>query len=136
MLYNSSIIDTLYSIQAVVALLIILLLIIISFSTDKYTRVLASIILASMAILHYYTLSIISSVEKVLVYPLLVVEEKNGYSSTTIDIGQISIITLIWVWRKDIVNYVSKLVSLARNKIKTCINMVLKRKQKSLMENY
>ena len=101
------IIDPIYRIQEIIAILIITSIVIYVLFTNKFVKYLLTFLLASISILHYALLIIVSSLENVTILPLIIIEtNQQGYSTATIDLGQIALIALIVMWRTKLFKYV------------------------------
>jgi len=96
-------INPIYRIQEIIAILIIASIVIYILFTNKLAKYTLTVLLILMSILHYTLLLIISSLENITLLPLMLIETNiHGYSTITIDLGQIALIALIVMWRKKI----------------------------------
>ena len=99
-----------YNIQETLCIMIILFLIIGSiFEFKLWVKIVLSLIASLITILHYYILWMISIYESIAIYPFIVIEtNKLGYSSISIDFGQLMILTIILLWRDKLVPYIKE----------------------------
>ncbi len=96
-------IDPIYRVQEIIAILIIASIVIYILFTNKLVKYILTVLLILVSILHYILLAIISSLENVTILPLILIETNiHGYSTITIDLGQAALIALILMWRKKI----------------------------------
>ena len=96
-------IDPIYRVQEIIAILIIASIVIYILFTNKLVKYILTILLILVSILHYTLLAIISSLENIIILPLTLIETSiHGYSTITIDLGQAALIALIVMWRKKI----------------------------------
>ncbi len=96
-------IDPIYRVQEVIAILIIASIVIYILFTNKLVKYILTVLLILVSILHYILLAIISSLENITILPLILIETNiHGYSTITIDLGQAALIALILMWRKKI----------------------------------
>ena len=97
------IINPIYGIQEIIAILIIASIVIYILFTNKLVKYILTVLLILISILHYTLLAIISSLENITLLPLILIETNiHGYSTITIDLGQAALIALIVMWRKKI----------------------------------
>lgn len=90
-----------------VALLMFVLLVMISLLEMKgLTKLLLSIVLASLFITNYLVLLYISRYVDLAVYPLFVVESTSKGSTLYIDLGQVSALLAALIWRNSILKLV------------------------------
>ena len=96
-------IDPIYRVQEIIAILIIASIVIYILFTNKLVKYILTVLLILVSILHYILLAIISSLENITILPLILIETNiHGYSTITIDLGQAALIALIVMWRKKI----------------------------------
>jgi len=96
-------IDPIYRVQEIIAILIIASIVIYILFTNKLVKYILTVLLILVSILHYILLAIISSLENITLLPLILIETNiHGYSTITIDLGQAALIALIVMWRKKI----------------------------------
>ena len=96
-------IDPIYRVQEIIAILIIASIIIYILFTNKLIKYVLTVLLILVSILHYTLLAVISSLENITILPLILIETNiHGYSTITIDLGQAALIALIVMWRKKI----------------------------------
>ena len=96
-------IDPIYRVQEIIAILIIASIVIYILFTNKLVKYILTILLILVSILHYTLLAIISSLENIIILPLTLIETNiHGYSTITIGLGQEALIALIVMWRKKI----------------------------------
>jgi len=108
------IINPIYGIQEIIAILIIASIVIYILFTNKLVKYILTVLLILISILHYTLLAIISSLENITLLPLILIETNiHGYSTITIDLGQAALIALIVMWRKKIF----KTIEAIKNKI-------------------
>lgn len=111
-----SMISTIYFIQKLVAATIVISLILASINVDnRYLKTSSLIVLLALTVMHYCILFMISGFEKVFIYPFIVIEAINDFSSMSIDIGQITIITLLWMWRNRIKSSLTHFIRILRH---------------------
>ncbi len=90
-------------------MLLIIFLILISIIEIKFlTKILLSIFAGVIIVMHYYVMHVVASYEKILFLPFLILETSNGYSAISIDYGQLLILAIILMWRKELITYISK----------------------------
>ncbi len=101
---------TVYQLQEINAVLILVSIIIYVLMQNKITKYILSIILSTVIVLNYVIYYLVTSYEIIKLYPFIVMEiSHSGYSSISFDVGQIAIVALIMLWRKELRNILSKL---------------------------
>lgn len=104
-------IEPLYHVQETLCMLLIIFLILISIIEIKFlTKILLSIFAGAIIIMHYYVIHVVASYEKILFLPFLILETSNNYSAISIDYGQLLILVIILMWRKELVIHISKIL--------------------------
>jgi glucan phosphoethanolaminetransferase (alkaline phosphatase superfamily) len=97
-------IEPIYNIQETLCILIILFLVVASIIEIKlWSKILLSLFALAIAIIHYYLLHLVSAYEGVVLLPFIVIETgRNNYAALSIDYGQLLILFIILVWRKEL----------------------------------
>jgi len=104
-------IEPLYHVQETLCMLLIIFLILISIIEIKFlTKILLSIFAGAIIIMHYYVIHVVASYEKILFLPFLILETSNNYSAISIDYGQLLILVIILMWRKELVIHINKIL--------------------------
>ncbi len=94
-----SVLNPIYSLQEITAIILVVTIVIHVLFANKFTKYVISVLLLLLLILHYYILYRMSSLEEVTLYPFIVIESsKAGYSSMSIDMGQIIALILLYLW--------------------------------------
>ncbi len=103
-------IEPMYRVQEAIAALIVLAIIIYVLFTNRYVKYILTGLLLIITLLHYTLLAMAATLETLRILPLTIIEtNKLGYSTATIDIGQITIIALLIMWRKNLVTWMKTL---------------------------
>lgn len=97
------IIEPIYRVQEIIAILIIVSIIVYILFANKLIKYVLTVLLILISLLHYSLLVTISPLERIMVLPLILIETNvYGYSTITIDFGQVALIALIVMWRREI----------------------------------
>lgn len=97
------IIEPVYRVQEIIAFLIIVSIIVYILFANKLIKYILTLLLILISLLHYSLLVTISPLEKITILPLILIETNiYGYSTITIDFGQVALIALIVMWRRKI----------------------------------
>lgn len=97
------IIEPIYRVQEIIAILIIVSIIVYILFANKLIKYVLTVLLILISLLHYSLLVTISPLERIMVLPLILIETNvYGYSTITIDFGQVALIALIVMWRRKI----------------------------------
>lgn len=89
--------------QQLAGLLLLIILIVVSFFEVKgLVKWIISILLVSFIIVHYMITLYISQYVELRVYPLFIVESTVKGSAFYLDYGQLSFISILIAWRKEI----------------------------------
>lgn len=97
------IIEPIYRVQEIIAFLIIVSIIVYILYANKLIKYILTLLLILISLLHYSLLVTISPLEKITILPLILIETNiYGYSTITIDFGQVALIALIVMWRRKI----------------------------------
>ncbi|ADI32494.1 hypothetical protein [Staphylothermus hellenicus] len=100
---STRIIDPLYGYEKILCILLLVILIIISiFEMKRIIRIVVSIISAVTIVFHYYLLYLLSKFEIIKIQLFLVQEITSNGAAVTIDFGQIMLILIIYLWRREI----------------------------------
>jgi len=98
-----------YSIQEYICMLLILLLVVASiFEFNKLVKTILSIIALIITILHYHILYLLTSIEKYALYPFIIIESTKYGSTLSIDYGQLMILFIIFLWRRELWSLVKR----------------------------
>jgi hypothetical protein len=93
-----------YSIEEALCILLILLVIIVSIFEVKQLVKFTVTILSLITIgLHYYLLAALSAYESITFLPLFYIEASSKGSVLALDYGQIIVVGLIYLWRKQLI---------------------------------
>ncbi len=113
MLYNIPVqnIKPIYSIAETICILLIIVLVIISLFEMKnlYIKVITTMFSLLIVILHYYIYSELVTYEEIRIMPLAIIEATRNGSVIGIDYGQILLIFLAYIWRKQLISLVKTL---------------------------
>lgn len=103
-------VDPVYELSQILCILLLLLLVMGTLFDIKNTaKKLLTILVTLATMLHYYVLYRVSLYEYVFLYPLIVIEENTSeYSAVSPDLGQILVILLLVIWRKEIVRILKR----------------------------
>lgn len=85
-----------------IAVLLIAAAFIYALFDSKKMRLITSIILVLTGGLHYVVLFSISRYVDIIIYPLVVIERSNSGSVFYLDLGQLSVVLLLMLWRDKI----------------------------------
>lgn len=117
---STRIINPLYGYEKVLCILLLIILVIISISEMKRTtKIVVSIISAVTIIFHYYLFYLLSKFEIINIQLFLVREITSNGTAITIDFGQIIIILIIYLWRREIFR-------IAKHVINTLVKLIVK----------
>lgn len=107
-----TVINNIYLIEEMLCILLVMLLVIVSLfeSRNIYIRVSFTITGLLTLIMHYYVFWYMTRFENITLYPILVVETTSRGSSISIDFGQLILLGILIVWRKQIVKYFIKVL--------------------------
>ncbi len=105
-----TVINNIYLIEEMLCILLVMLLVIVSLfeSRNIYVRVFFTITSLLTVIMHYYVFWSLSRFENIILYPIVIVETTSKGSSISIDFGQLILLGILIVWRKQIINYFTK----------------------------
>ncbi|MGB9826958.1 hypothetical protein IMZ38_02305 [Thermosphaera chiliense] len=104
-----------YFLQEVSAVLLLAILAFILLAGVKgWRRYVVTWLSLVLIILHYTVISIISKYAKVTVLPLIVVEHDSYGGSLYVDYGQLAILTILIVWRREIYERIKKIANKLR----------------------
>ncbi|MEM0003780.1 MAG: hypothetical protein QXE10_00990 [Desulfurococcaceae archaeon] len=92
--------EDILSLSRLIAVLILILAFIYAlFETRRTPRLIISILLVLITLMHYIILLHVSSYVEIYFYPLVIVESTSNGSVFYVDFGQLSVILLIALWR-------------------------------------
>jgi glucan phosphoethanolaminetransferase (alkaline phosphatase superfamily) len=118
MFYNIPVqnIEPIYSIEETICVSLIIVIVIVSLFEMKklYVRILTTIFSLLVVILHYYIYYELIIYEEIKIMPLTIIETTRNGSVIGIDYGQILIISLIYIWRKQLINSIKALKGLIK----------------------
>jgi len=105
-----------YSIQeALCVLLVLLLLILAIFELKFWIKFLTSLVSLVVLALHYWALMLLARYENVVLLPLLVLESsRSGFAAVSPDYGQLMILLLIVLWRRELYPRFKRVVAVFR----------------------
>ncbi len=105
-----TVINNIYFIEEVLCILLVMLLVIVSLFEIRniHIKILFTISGLLALIMHYYIIWYMTRFENIALYPIVVVETTSRGSSISIDFGQLVLIGILIVWRKQIINYFMK----------------------------
>jgi glucan phosphoethanolaminetransferase (alkaline phosphatase superfamily) len=113
-------------IQQLVAILVVVALVAASLlEVTRFTKLLLSILLVVVAILHYIIIIKLLGYVDVVIYPLFIVEKAFIQSiearegALYIDLGQVSIISLAIIWRKEVARLIKRALHHEYHELKT-----------------
>ncbi|MCD6301707.1 MAG: hypothetical protein J7L82_06535 [Staphylothermus sp.] len=114
-----TIINSIYLIEEILCILMIMLLVIISLfeSRSIYTKALFTLVGLITLALHYYVILYMTRFERILIYPILIVETTAKGSSISIDFGQLILLGILIIWRKQVINYFEKILKRSRESV-------------------
>lgn len=96
--------------QLYIAIAVFTVLVTISlFKVKGFIKNLVSVLLISIMLFHYLIVYTLLEYIDVDLYPLIIVEKTQHGSTLYLDLGQISAITLLLTWRREVVNLVTKI---------------------------
>jgi len=107
-----TVINNVYLIEEMLCILLVMLLVIVSLfeSRNIYARLFFTIAGLFTLIMHYYVLWYMTRFENITLYPILVVETTSRGNSISIDFGQLILLGILIVWRKQIIKYFIKVL--------------------------
>lgn len=95
--------NDIYFLQQVAAALMFITILSYVIAGHKLKKALLTVLLLALTLIHY---SIVFSIAllgvRIIIYPLTYAEVLNSFRSLSLDYGQISIIAIIAIWRKEI----------------------------------
>ncbi|MEM4718328.1 MAG: hypothetical protein QXE81_06215 [Desulfurococcaceae archaeon] len=94
---------------SVAIMIFIVLLIYAILGLRKYIKVVISILLIAISISHYNILIYLLRYLKISLYPFIIVESTEQGSVLYPDIGQISLLIVVIIWRDKVREYLSKI---------------------------
>lgn len=95
--------------QRVIAVLVITLLLTVAiFGLRGSVKIFATVLLLIMTIAHYIVVFSVAKYVKVTLYPFILVEESPEGAVFYIDLGQLSVISLLLVWRNEITKFITR----------------------------
>lgn len=101
--------EDILSLSRLIAVLILILAFIYAlFETTRTPRLIMSILLVLITLMHYIILLHVSSYVEIYFYPLVIVESTSNGSVFYIDFGQLSVILLIVLWRDKVKLLINK----------------------------
>jgi len=102
-----------YSIQEVLCVLLVLLLLILAiFELKFWVKLLTSLTSLAVLALHYWALTLLTRYENVVLLPLLVLESgRTGFAAVSPDYGQLMILLLIVLWRRELYPWFKRVVA-------------------------
>ncbi len=128
---------TIYALQEVSALLIIFSMIVYVILESKYTKYIITTTLLLITGINYTIIAMLTKYETINILPLVIIETSHGYSTTSIDFGQISIIILAIIWRKQLYSKTrqlyKKLKTLKTKPIKTTQKLETKKEEAAVV---
>jgi len=96
-------------------MLLILLLVIASiFEFNKLVKTILSIIALIVTILHYHILYLLTSIENIAIYPFIVIESTKHGSTLSLDYGQLMILSIILIWRRELWSLIKRVEEQSR----------------------
>ncbi len=107
-----TVINNVYLIEEMLCILLVMLLVIVSLfeSRNIYARLFFTIAGLFTLIMHYYVLWYMTRFENITLYPILVIETTSRGNSISIDFGQLILLGILIVWRKQIIKYFIKVL--------------------------
>ncbi len=104
-------INPIYVLQEVMCLLLIILIIAYSLIEAKgMGKIILTLLSAPAILVHYLVLFLVSKYEEISVLPLFIVERTPYGAAFSIDFGQILVIVLIYMWRKQIITRIKRFI--------------------------
>jgi len=103
----------------IIALIVLVVVIIAAFFEIKgIIRDLIAYMLLLIALINYYIIyAVTRSGVSVYIYPLFIVEHYGNYGAFYPDLGQISLLFVLLLWRREIVKYVRALLDRVKRTI-------------------
>ncbi len=96
-------INPLYNFGQVLCLGLIILVILASIiELNKLGRLILSSISLLVAVIHYYTLTLLLKYESIVLLPFLVIEDHGKYSAVSLDYGQILLIMVVVLYHREV----------------------------------
>ena len=104
-------INPIYVLQEVMCILLIILIIAYSLIEAKgMGKIILTLLSVPAILVHYLVLFLVSEYEEVSVLPLLIVEKTFHGVAFSVDFGQILVIVLIYMWRKQIITRIKRFI--------------------------
>lgn len=104
-------INPIYVLQEVMCILLIILIIAYSLIEAKgMGKIILTLLSVPAILVHYLVLFLVSEYEEVSVLPLLIVEKTLHGVAFSVDFGQILVIVLIYMWRKQIITRIKRFI--------------------------
>lgn len=97
-----------YFFQALAGALIIALLAFLAlFGSKGFRRYIVTWMIIVLIILHYSIVLVVSRIAKVTILPLIIIERDTYGGSIYPDYGQLAVLVLITLWRKEVFNTIT-----------------------------
>ncbi|MEM4436389.1 MAG: hypothetical protein QXO22_05495 [Thermosphaera sp.] len=97
-----------YFLQALAgALIIALLAFLVLFGSRGFRRYIVTWMIIVLIILHYSIVLVVSGIAKVTILPLVIIEHDSYGGSIYPDYGQLAVLVLIILWRKEVFNTIT-----------------------------
>ena len=105
-----TLIKGIYTVEEILCILLIVLLITVSLFEirNTYVKLLFTVFGFVTIIVHYYAVWYMTKFESIILYPMIIVESTTRGSSISIDYGQLILIGILIVWRKNIISFLVK----------------------------
>ena len=105
----TSVIDPIYLLEQLACILLIILIGLLAFlDLNRKSKAIITVISAAIMVLHYIILYKVALFEKIIMLPLIFLEQNSHGEAFAIDYGQILLLTNIVLWRKEIVAKINK----------------------------
>lgn len=104
-------INPIYVLQEVMCMLLVILMIAYSLIEAKdMGKIILTMLSLPVILVHYLVLFLASKHEEVLVLPLFIIEKTYHGAAFSVDFGQILVIVLIYMWRKQIITRIKRFI--------------------------
>lgn len=92
-----------YALSSLAGLLIILLIILASlFELKGAARIIVTAFSTTLIAVHYFVIYVMSRYEEILIYPFILLEISGRGGSISVDLGQVLLLLLIVLWRREL----------------------------------
>lgn len=103
------------TLSTIIAMMIfVTLLIYAMLGSRRYVKIVLSFPLIAVSIAHYIILVYLLQYSRISIYPFIIIESTQQGSVLYPDIGQISILTLVIMWRSKVKEYLLKIYHYVR----------------------